>query len=176
VSEDDRPGVDAVPKPTLKVLGHGCAWPTPVESAGCLAFTVHALARHRRSVAARWPAGRAGRRGPAAGGDLAQGVRAGIGPRQVKVASAPPGRGCRERLVALADGEGARVVVLVVRDPVPCCRPVAERHVHDLPVPPRRAEGWCWRCAPRPGFTKRARCPSGVVTRRHWSRYRRVRL
>src|SRR5207302_4016321 len=52
----------------------------------------------------------------------------------------PAGQRVGERLVALANAERARVVVLVVRDQHRAAVRVAERHVHDLPVPPRGAE------------------------------------
>ena len=77
------------------------------------------------------------------------------------------GQGVVERPAADRDRERARVVVLVVHDQRRRAVGVAERDVHDLPVPPGRAEG-------RAGDADRARLHElrrgarSCSTRRWW--------
>src|SRR6202023_2287388 len=72
--EDDLPGVDRLAEVDLKVLPGGLAGAGGVAGAG---VTVHGAGRHVAGAARIGRAGRVGRRGPAVGGELVQGVRAG---------------------------------------------------------------------------------------------------
>src|SRR5215472_5528786 len=110
--EDDLPDGDRPAEVDLKVLAGGLAGASRVAGAG---VSVHGVGRHVAGAARVGGAGRVRRRGPAFGADLAQRVGAGNGAPPGEGGQRPAGKGVAERLVALTHGEGARVVVLVMR-------------------------------------------------------------